>query len=102
MSNPLISVILPVYNNATTVEAAARSMLRQTISDMELIIIDDGSSDDSVAVVERIRDPRIRVYRNDRNIGCSASRNRGLDIMRGAYMAPMDADDICHPRRLEL
>lgn len=98
---PKISVILPVYNNAKTVVAAARSILRQTLSDLELIVIDDGSVDDSFARVERLRDPRIRLFRNENNLGVSQTRNRGIELMRGDYMAPMDADDVCHPRRLE-
>lgn len=101
MSVPLVSVILPVYNNGTTVEAAIRSVLRQTVTDHELIVIDDGSTDGSHEVVERIRDSRIRLFRNEKNLGVSRTRNRGLDLMRGEYMAPMDGDDVCRPRRLE-
>lgn len=102
MAAPLISVILPVYNSATSLEAAARSILRQTMADLELILIDDGSVDDSFAVAQRLRDPRIRLFRNERNIGASQTRNHGVELARGAFLAPMDADDVCRPRRLEL
>jgi hypothetical protein len=102
MSSPLISVILPVYNSVATLETAARSILRQTVRDLELIVIDDGSADDSFAAAQRLRDPRIRLFRNERNIGASQTRNRGIELMRGAFMAPMDADDVCRPRRLEM
>jgi hypothetical protein len=101
MTAPLISVVLPVCNNAATVESAARSVLRQTVRDLELIVVDDGSTDGSLAAVSHLRDPRVRVCRNERNLGVSRTRNRGLDLVRGAFMAPMDADDVCHPRRLE-
>jgi len=102
MAEPLVSVVMPVYNSATTVEAAVRSILRQTVRDLELIIVDDGSTDGSHVVVQGIRDERIRLFRNDQNRGVSFSRNRGLDVMRGHFMAPMDADDVCYPKRLEL
>ncbi len=102
MSDPLISVILPMYNNAGSIRAAVHSILRQTVSDIEVIIVDDGSSDDSYAMARGIRDARIRLYRNELNLGVSKTRNRGIELMRGSFMAPMDADDICTPRRLEL
>ncbi len=98
---PLISVILPVFNDAGTVGAAIRSILRQTVADLELIVIDDGSTDHSVEVVQSFRDPRLRFERNARNMGVAATRNRGLTLMRGQFMAPMDADDVCYATRLE-
>lgn len=100
MPRPLVSVILPVYNNAATLPSAARSMLRQTVHDVELIIIDDGSTDDSYAVARSLRDPRIRLFRNERNLGVSKARNVGLQNMAGEFMAPMDADDVCPRDRL--
>lgn len=101
MPNPTVSVILPVFNNASTVASAINSILRQTFADFELIIIDDGSTDESFAVAERMRDPRIRLYRNEKNLGVSRTRNRGLALMRGEFMAPMDADDVCRRKRIE-
>ena len=102
MATPLVSVIMPVYNNADTVVAAGRSILDQTVDDLELIIIDDGSTDDSYEMASQLRDPRVRLFRNRSNLGVSKTRNRGLDLMKGQYMAPMDSDDVCYPRRLEL
>jgi glycosyltransferase involved in cell wall biosynthesis len=102
MAAPLISVIMPVYNSAATLAAAARSILRQTVRDWELIIIDDGSADDSFAVAQQLQDRRIRLFRNEGNLGASRTRNRGIELARGAFFAPMDADDVCRPRRLEL
>lgn len=102
MAAPLISVVLPTYNGAATLAAAVRSILRQPLRDLELIVIDDGSTDDSFAVAQRLADPRVRLYRNERNMGASRTRNRGIELARGVFIAPMDADDVCRPRRLEL
>jgi len=101
MSSPLLSVILPFFNNAATLKKAADSILRQTLADIELIMIDDGSTDGSFEIALELEDPRIRLERFDTNAGVSTARNRGLDVMRGAYMALMDADDTCPPDRLE-
>jgi len=101
MSAPLVSVILPFFNNAATLGAAIRSILRQSVPDFELILVDDGSEDGSLAVARRFRDPRIRLLRNERNRGQSYARNRGLDAMRGRFVAPMDGDDVSRRRRLE-
>lgn len=100
-TSPAISVVMPFYNVATTVVAALKSVFRQTFTNYEVIAIDDGSSDDGYDRVAALRDSRIRLYRNDRNMGVATARNRALDLMRGEFMAPMDADDTCHPRRLE-
>jgi len=97
---PLVSVVMPLYNNAGTVAAAARSILRQTVQDLELIVVDDGSSDGSADAVATLRDPRIRLLRRATNGGVSVARNRGLEEIRGRFMAPMDADDVCRPYRL--
>jgi glycosyltransferase involved in cell wall biosynthesis len=77
---PLVSVIMPVYNAASTVEQAVRSLLRQTYTDLELVLVDDGSTDQSVALVEAIADPRIRILGlhhggivQARNAGCHAA-----------------------------
>ncbi len=98
---PLISVAMPFYNCGRTVRTSIRGMLRQSYSNIEIIAIDDGSSDDGAEQVERIRDPRVRLFRNERNRGVAFTRNRCLDLMRGVFLAPMDADDRSHPRRLE-
>lgn len=100
MAEPLVSVVMPVYNNATTVVAAARSILTQSIQDLELIIVDDGSRDGSADAVNTLRDSRIRLLQNETNGGVAVARNRGLEVLRGRFMAPMDADDVCRPYRL--
>jgi len=98
---PTATVLLPVYNGADVVGSAIESVLAQTWHDFELLIIDDGSTDATTRALAGYDDPRIRVEHNDRNLGLTATLNRGLDMARGNYIARMDADDICHPLRLE-
>lgn len=97
--HPKISVILPVYNAGRFLSPAIQSILDQTFADFELIIINDGSTDDSAAVIGSFVDPRIRVITQS-NQGLRASLNTGLDQARGQYIARMDQDDISMPERL--
>ena len=90
--NPLASVIIPAYNQATFLPCALRSILSQTFTDWETIIIDDGSTDDTAAVAASFIDPRIR-YIYQKNQGLSAARNRGIRAARGIYLTFLDADD---------
>jgi hypothetical protein len=99
MTDPLISVVLPVYNGAADVEKAVRTILAQTFTDFELIIINDGSKDHSASVLETLQDPRIRLYHQD-NMGLAATLNLGIGLARGAYIARQDQDDLSHPERL--
>ena len=92
---------MPVYNEAAFVETAIQSILRQTVSDLELVIVDNGSTDDSPEILRRISDPRVRVLRNPRNLGSAAASNRAVRESRPALIARMDADDIALPHRLE-
>lgn len=98
MTTPLVSVVLPVYNGAADVGRAVDSVLAQTFGDFELILINDGSRDDSAAVLERLQDPRIRLYHQE-NAGLAATLNRGIALARGALIARQDQDDLCHPER---
>jgi teichuronic acid biosynthesis glycosyltransferase TuaG len=101
--SPLVSVIMPAYNCVHTVEQSVCSIIDQTMSDFELIIIDDGSSDQTFDLLMRLkqRDPRITVLRNDRNIGVAATRNRAIDMANGKYIAFLDSDDIWKSDKLE-
>ncbi len=101
MSAPLVSIAVPFYNNADTIERALQCILRQTVADTEVLAIDDGSGDDGFRRAESVHDPRIRLLRNERNRGVAATRNRALDLARGEFIAFLDADDTCPPRRLE-
>lgn len=99
MTTPLVTVLMPVYNAGGYIVEAARSMLDQGIDDLELLVVDDGSTDDSMAELATIADPRIRVV-SQPNAGLVAALNHGLDQARGTYIARMDADDLCPPQRL--
>ena len=101
--SPVVSVIMPVYNSERFVSQAIQSILNQTYRDFELIIIDDGSSDNSWEIVKffQKRDSRIKAIRQSNNRGVAATSNHGLELAAGNYIARMDADDICLPDRLE-
>ena len=90
---------MPVYNGEKFLREAIDSILSQTFSDFEFIIVDDGSTDNSLNIIRSYTDPRIRVIENKRNLGGSASRNKGIKMSRGKYIAVMDADDISLPGR---
>jgi len=92
MTNPIVSVIVPVYNKAKTVDATLRAALDQTAQDYEILVIDDGSTDDSAARVQAIGDPRIRIIHQS-NSGVSVARNRGIEEARADWVALLDADD---------
>ena len=101
MDRPSITVLLPVYNAATYLRAAIDSVLAQTCRDFELLVIEDGSTDDSAVIVAGYTDARIRLIAHKQNQGLVASLNEGLADACGAYIARMDADDLMHPQRLE-
>jgi glycosyltransferase involved in cell wall biosynthesis len=95
---PRVSVLLPCYNAATYLAAALHSLLAQTFADFELIVIDDGSTDDTPAIIASFTDPRLRCYHHA-NRGLAATLNRGLELVGGDYIARMDADDVSAPER---
>ena len=97
---PSVTVLLAVYNGERFVEEAIRSVLAQTHDAFEFIIVDDGSTDRTPAIVSALPDDRIRVLRNDTNLGLTVSLNRGLAEARGEFLARLDADDIAEPTRL--
>lgn len=93
----LISVVIPLYNKAHTIVNTLNTVIRQTYRDYEVIIVNDGSTDDGVAVIEKhFKDSRIRIV-NQENAGVSVARNRGVDEAKGEYVAFLDADDEWHP-----
>lgn len=99
-AEPIVTVLMPVYNAAPYLLAAVNSVLAGSFADFELLAIDDGSTDESLKILTGISDPRLRVIQNPRNQGVIATLNRGLDLARGKYIARMDADDISMPDRL--
>jgi glycosyltransferase involved in cell wall biosynthesis len=98
---PSVSVVVPVYNRANTIRPAVESVLRQTWSDFELIVVDDGSTDGTLAALAAIADPRLRVIASGRNAGAAGARNAGLDAARGTWIAFQDSDDEWLPLKLE-
>lgn len=101
MSAPLVSVIVPARNAALTVAETLESIRRQTVTDLEVIVVDDGSTDDTAARVAGVADPRIALV-SCPWAGISAARNRGITRARAAYVSFLDADDLWTPDKLEL
>ena len=100
-SKPMVSVIIPAYNAEKYLGEAVRSILAQTFTDFELLIIDDGSSDNTLQVANAFTDPRIRIIANKENLGVPRTRNIGWKEARGQFIAHQDADDYSRPTRLE-
>lgn len=95
----IISIILPVYNGADHLAECINSVLCQTCSDFELLVLDDGSTDESIAIAEAIGDPRIRVIQCEHNF--ISTLNRGIEESKGQYIARIDCDDLMFPDRLQ-
>jgi glycosyltransferase involved in cell wall biosynthesis len=100
-ARPAISVVLPVFNGAATLGRAVASLRTQTLTAWELLLVDDGSTDETLGIADALRreDPRVRVLVR-RRAGIVAALNAGLSAARGAFIARMDADDVAHPERL--
>ena len=97
----LVSIIMPVYNLEKYIASSIQSILRQTYSNIELIIVDDCSTDNSYEIARTFKDERIRLFRNSENRGVVYSRNFAISKAKGVYIAINDGDDISHPRRIE-
>src|SRR3990167_9325600 len=100
--NPLVTVLMPVYNGKKYLKEAIESVLNQTFRDFEFLIIDDGSTDKSAEIIKSFNDARIRLERNVTNLGLIKTLNNGLTLSRGKYIARMDCDDISLPKRLSV
>src|SRR4051794_4343631 len=100
IKTPLVSVTIPAFNNQTTIAQAIQSVLDQTFTDFEIIVVNDGSEDRTEEIVKQFNDPRITYVYQD-NQGGSQATNRALQLARGKYVALFAADDICCPERLE-
>jgi glycosyltransferase involved in cell wall biosynthesis len=99
--SPTVSVVLPVFNRESSIGRAVQSVLRQTMSDLELVVVDDGSADRTSAVVSRYSEPRLKFVKLADNSGPSAARNAGISLARGEYIAFLDSDDEWLPNKLE-
>lgn len=98
---PRVTVLMPVYNGEAFLHKAIDSILKQTFSDFEFLIIDDGSCDRSREIVRSYHDSRIHLVENGNNLGLEKSLNRGIHLAKGEYIVRMDADDISLPRRIQ-
>lgn len=100
MSIPKVSVLISVYNSDDYVRQAIDSILAQTYTDFEFVVVDDASTDRTLEILRSYRDPRIVLVKNEQNLGLARSLNQGIQISRGEYIARQDADDLSHPQRL--
>lgn len=98
---PLITVLMPAYNVEKYIAKSIQCILDQTVSDFELLIINDVSTDGTLREIAKFSDPRIRVVSNEQNLGPQGAANRGLKEARGQYIARLDSDDLSIPTRLE-
>lgn len=103
IQHPLVSVVMPAYNAEKYIGEAIRSVQSQTYTNWILLVIDDCSTDHTVDVVQAFvnTDDRIRLFRNTRNLGAAKTRNRGLELSEGEWVALLDSDDIWHSDKLE-
>ena len=100
-NDPTVSVIIPTYNRAHTIMRAIQSILKQTYQDLEIIIVDDGSIDETRYLIYQIKDKRLRYINHGHNLGVAVARNIGIKLSRGKYIAFQDSDDESLPYRLE-
>ena len=99
---PFVSIVLPTYNRAHCLNRSISSVLAQSFEDFELIVVDDGSTDNTIEALERISDPRVHVYRFATNRGVAAARNKAFDVARGDWIGLVDSDDELLPGALEV
>ena len=102
MKTPLVTVLMPAYNAEKYIGEAIDSILNQTMRDFELIIVNDGSTDNTQQIVRSYTDERIRYFINGENIGIAESFNRAISVARGKYLAIAEHDDISHPQRFKI
>ena len=105
MTNPTVSVVIPLHNSASTIERCIRSVIEQTLPPLEIIAVDDASTDSTCETIERLASTSpipIRLERLQENLGPGITRNTGWDVARGDLIAFLDADDAWHPRKLEI
>ena len=100
MNNPLVSIIIPAYNSGAYLKETIQSALDQTWPEKEIIVVDDGSSDNSLAIAKGFENPKVKVF-GQKNQGASAARNRGLRESKGEYIQFLDGDDLLDSRKIE-
>lgn len=97
-----VSVIIPAYNTEQYIAKAIESALAQTLADIEVIVVDDCSTDNTVQIIESFKDPRLRLLLNSENLGAGGARNRAIEAAQGKWIAVLDSDDWYAPQRLEV
>jgi len=95
--NPAVTIAMPFFNSAATLELCIRSLLNQSCDDFELLLCDDGSDDQGLAIAQSFHDPRVVCWSDGRQLGPAARLNESIDRARAPYLARMDADDIAYP-----
>jgi glycosyltransferase involved in cell wall biosynthesis len=100
LPHPLVSVIIPTFNRASTIVASVKSVHQQTFDDLEIIVVDDGSSDDTKQLLQNLALPGLRYILHDVNKGANAARNTGIEAAKGKFVAFQDSDDIWHKEKL--
>tara|TARA_B110000444_G_scaffold151054_1_gene141342 strand:+ start:7554 stop:8237 length:684 start_codon:yes stop_codon:yes gene_type:complete len=101
INHKLISVIMGAYNCEATIRASIESILKQTYTNLELLVVDDGSDDRTYDICKSIRDKRLKIYKNNKNIGLTKSLNKLISYSNGEFIARQDADDISQKNRLD-
>src|SRR3712207_1463638 len=101
LTKPDVTVLMPVFNAEKYIRKSIESILNQTFKSFEFLIIDDGSRDNSAGIVRSYADSRIRFIQNDKNLGITATLNKGIELASCELIARMDADDFSYPQRLE-
>src|SRR4051812_37828652 len=99
MSTPMVTILMPAYNASKYISEAISSVLQQSFSDFELLVIDDGSADETASIIRQFTDPRIH-YLHQHHQGIAYALNKGLREAKGRFIARFDADDVCMPSRL--
>ena len=99
----MVSIVMPTYNAVKYIQGAVESVLRQTYTDWELLIVDDGSTDGTEQMIQNLikMDERVKLVKNKENIGVAETRNRGVELAKGEWIAFLDSDDIWHPNKLQ-
>src|SRR5665213_683486 len=100
--NPLISIIVPAFNRANTIARTINSILLQTYSDFEIIVVEDGSTDETIKVLQQFTDMRLKIIYHDTNKGVTAAKNTGLNNIHGEWFTILDSDDEIIPKALEI
>jgi teichuronic acid biosynthesis glycosyltransferase TuaG len=103
LESKMVSIVMPAYNSEKYIREAITSVIQQTYSDWELIVVDDGSKDNTVEIIEDFskKDSRVKLHRNEKNLGVSATRNKGISLAVGEWIAFLDSDDMWDQTKLE-